>query len=134
VTKRFYLAPVVGSGTDLDPYRAKVPSGTNYVTVIPSKPDGTPAFPWCVVRVARASGLFVDLDADADVDRWPDFPLDTMVRDIPVAERTRLADALTRRGIDTSDVVGTTTLRQILRRVGRLLDARFSEIVTDVRE
>jgi hypothetical protein len=131
MARRWYLCPVVGTGTEDDSYRAKVADfGVNHIAVIPSKPDGTPRFGWCLVKVNAAS--FAALDADADLDGFPLVSLDATVASLPAGARTRLRAALERRGIDTSDVTGSTPLRAILRRLGRLLDDRFDEDLNDV--
>lgn len=134
MARRFYLAPVIGTGTEADPYRAKVPPGTNHAALIRVLPNGTIVLPWCIVRVARAVDDFTDIDADTDLDGWPLFPLDTRVNQLSVTQRNRLRTALERRGIDTSDVAGTTTLRTILRRVAKLLQPDATEATFDVSE
>lgn len=55
-------------------YRAKLPTGTSHVAVIPSKVDGTPKYNWCFVLVDTS-----DLPAVAAVPNiylLPDFGLD----------------------------------------------------------
>jgi hypothetical protein len=129
--KRWFLSPVVGTGSENDAYRSKIADfGVNHVAVIPSKPDGTPRFGWCLVKVNAAS--FAALDADADLDGFPLVSLDATVASLPAGVRTRLRTALERRGIDTTDVTGATPLRVIVRRLGRLLDDRFDEDANDV--
>lgn len=134
MASRFYLAPIIGTGTEIDPYRAKIPTGTNYASLIRIGLDGVPVLPWCVVQVARAGGNFADLDSDGDLDVWPLVPLDTQVNQLTATQRSRLRTALERRGIDSSDVSGTTTLRAILRRVARLLQPDASESSLSVSE
>lgn len=135
MAKRWYLAPVTGTGTLADPYRAKLPVGTNHSAVIATDPKtGVPVLPWCLVKVARGSGAFGDLDGDGDLDPLPVIALDAKVSDLAPSVRTRFAAGLEKRGIDTSDVRGATTIRQIVRRVGRMLDADFHEDATDASE
>lgn len=137
MAKRWYVAKVVGTGTNADPFRPKgvMEAGVSCVASIATNPiTGAPALPWCLVKIARASGDFTDFDADTDLDGFPLLSLDTRVNQLPAAQRNRIAAALTKYGIDTSDVQGTTTLRQIVRRIGRLLEPGFHEDVNDVSE
>jgi hypothetical protein len=131
MAKRWFLCPVIGTGAEGDYYRAKVADyGVAHVAVIPSKPDGSPLLNWCIVKVAASD--FTQLDADADVDGWPNVSLDTTVSQLPAPVRTRIRAALTKRGIDTSDVTGATPLRAILKRIGRAMEATFDPDVVDV--
>jgi hypothetical protein len=124
---------VIGTGAADDPWRAKIHGmGVNYVAVIPSKPDGSPALPWCIVKVAATD--FSAIDADADIDAWPAVSLDATVAQLPTAARTRIRTALVNRGIDVSDFTGATTLRAVLRRIGRSLEPDFHEDVLDVAD
>lgn len=133
MAKRWFICPVIGTGTAADPWRAKAADlNVNHVSVWPSKPDGSPALNWCLVKVSAAD--FTQLDADAAVDGWPNASLDTTVAQLPPAVRTRLAAALTKRGIDTSAVTGSTPLRAILKRIGKALEIDFDPDVVDVSD
>jgi len=124
---RIYLASIVGTGSDDDPYRAKLPPGTDHVAVITSGADGHPQMPWCLVMVARSRSDWSDLDDDPDLDRWPTVSLGTRGRDLPDSDQQSLAAALSRRGLAADDVGTDSTLREILLRVGRSLDASFDD-------
>lgn len=133
MAKRWFLCPVVGTGAADDPYRAKAHDyGVDYSAVIPSNPDGTPRFNWCLAKVAASD--FAALDADGAFDAWPNVSLDTTVAQLPLAVRNRLRTALTNRGVDVSDVTGQTPLRAILRRIGRAMEPLFDPDVLDVRD
>jgi hypothetical protein len=126
MSRRYYLAPIVGSGTMADPYRARVDlHSKNWSAVIPSKPDGTPRFAWalCIVAAADHSAL----EADALLDKLPNIDLDRTLADLSAAQRTALATRLQALGVDTSGVSASTTMRQVLRRVGQTLAADFDE-------
>lgn len=118
---RWFLCPVIGSGTEADPYRAKVADlGVDHSAMIPSRADGTPRFLWCIVAVDTAS--FTALDTDTDLDGIPDISLSTELRDLSAAARNRLQTALSKRGIDTTGITLSTTVGQVLLRVMRTLD------------
>lgn len=131
MAKRWLLCPVIGAGTEDDPYRAKVQDyGVDHSAVIPSLPDGTPRFGWCLVHASAND--FAAILADAQVDAFPDRLIDTRIGDLPAGVRNALRTRLEARGIDTSDVSGNVTLRQIIRRIGKLLDGNFGEDDTGV--
>jgi hypothetical protein len=67
VAGRFWLTTVIGSGSDLDPYRAKTQdvaalNGIGCVAHLPTKIDGTPRFGYCVTRAANIAALRADPD------------------------------------------------------------------------
>lgn len=131
MAKRWFICPVVGTGTSDDPWRAKAHDlNVNCTAVIPSNPDGSPQFNWCLVKVAAID--FTALAADGTIDAWPNVSLDTTVNQLPAAVRNRLKTALTNRGIDTSDLTGATPLRLILRRIGRSMQSSFHEDLVDI--
>lgn len=130
---RHYFAPVIGTGTATDPYRATVADlAVSHVAVIPSRPDGTPRFPWALVTVAAPS--FSVLDSDPALAGLPAVNLDLTLADLPKTARDRLLTLCQERGIDTTGVTGTTALRQVVRRIGRHLEPDYDERVVLVRE
>jgi hypothetical protein len=126
MSRRYYLAPIIGSGTLADPYRARVDVHVkNWSALIPSKPDGTPLFAWalCAVNAADHSAL----DADSLLDKLPQIDLDRTLADLTAGQRAALASRLQALGVDTSGVSASTTLRQVLRRIGQTLVGDFDE-------
>lgn len=130
--KRYALVPVIGTGTESDPWRPKVPEGLSYSAVIPARADGSPALPWGLVIVA-ASDLAA-LDEDVDLDAFPHVPLSTRLGDLPATWRQRIRAALERRGVDTSQATANNTVGDLLRYIGRHLDGNFTLEYLDVRE
>lgn len=129
--KRYYLSPIVGTGDETDPYRPKVADyGVNWVGVIPSLPTGQPAFSWALVLVEAVNhGKIL---ADAAIDALPDFPLDGKVSAIQTATKNRMLEAMTARGINTSFVGSADGYRDVVRGIGRALEATFDENHFDV--
>lgn len=49
MTREYYVSPIIGTGTDDDPYRSAVSRIGNYATDIPSDPiTGAPLFSECI--------------------------------------------------------------------------------------
>jgi hypothetical protein len=130
--KRFYLSPIIGTGTDDDPYRTKLSDyGVNHVAVIPNGADGRPLFNRALCIVASAD--HTQLVADGAIDRFPDLSLDAQMSSLTNAERTRIRNFLTNRNIAIT-FTNTDTYRSVLRKIGRHFDARFDENRFDVSE
>jgi hypothetical protein len=132
MAKRWYIAPVIGTGAEEDAYRPKVPEGINWVAVIPSNPDGTPRFNWCLVKVAATDHSA--LLNDAEIDAMPNIALDDPISTLSAAMRNAIQNRLEARGIDTSGITLQTTFRQIVRRIGRHLDTDFGENALDIAD
>lgn len=130
--KRYYISPIVGTGAEDDPYRPKVADyGVSWVGVIPSNPDtGRPVYPWCLVLVEAIN--HAALLADGAIDALPEFPLDGKVSAITRATKTRMSTALSKRGIDTSFIGSADGYRDVIRGIGRSLEASFDENGFDV--
>lgn len=147
MSKRYYLAPVIGSGNRADPrpwtattgpYRAKVADYTGgYTAVIPTDNDpaspnyGKPVFPWalCLADVPDHTPLI----NDAALEALADVALDIKVSAVGNAARKRLSDALTRFGISTAIVTNADAYRDVIRGIGQALDGNFNENNFDVR-
>ncbi len=130
--KRYAICPVIGSGAEDDPYRAKVPTSMNHVAVIPSHPDGTPRWPWALVEVAGAD--LSALDADAEVDAFPIVSAETLLSSLSKPVQNRIRDVLQRRGVGFTFVPDYTVV-DLIAAIGAYLDAgQFSRIGTSVRD
>lgn len=125
--KRYYLAPVVGSGASIeDPRRLDFPAGFNLSAVIA---DGVG---WGVGIVAAPDHSL--LAGDPRLVPLPNMPLDTLLADVPQAQRdTFVARCQSRLGISV-DLSQFTTYRQMLRSIARRLDAGFREQALDVSD
>lgn len=132
MSKRYYLAPIVGDGSEENPYRAKVPRGVNHVAEIKIGPDGKPASAYALVLVAAIN--HVPLLSDADLDALPDFPKDAKVNAMHAATKTAMRAAMTRRGIPTDSADNADGYRDVIRAIGRALNSNFHEDNFDVSE
>lgn len=137
MSKRYYIAPVVGEGTEESPYRAKVPAGVNYVAEIDIHPaghpqEGRPAKPWALVMVATAD--HTALLEDPDLDALPDVGLETTIANIPTAARANMRERFTARGINGRIAQDADTMRDVIRSAGRNLNPTFHEDNFNVSE
>ena len=116
----YALAQIIGVGTGEDPYRANV-SGSGFHSLIKSKTDGHPKFAWCLVECfdidnATGTGLF----------KLPTIGLDEpLVNITPILARTGMITELTGKGIDVSNLTDQSTMRDVVRIVGKHQDGAF---------
>ena len=133
---RFYLCPVIGSGSDADPYRPKLHGLGGFAAMIPSNATtGAPLFSWTVaiVRAVDWAALDADLELEKlfDTSDLPDgintfaevkaYLQSKTVGDIPVLRRQAMDIRLTAKGIDTSAITLQTTWWQVLKGIYRHL-------------
>lgn len=131
MAKRWFIAPVIGTGTRADPYRAKVHDyGVPHSAMIPSNADGTPKFAWCIC-IASATN-FSAIDADAAIDGFPEAALDRALGSFSAAVRNRVQNFLTNRGVDLTGITLSSTLADLLDRVRDRLDDRCDRRNMDV--
>lgn len=117
MSKRWYIAPIIGDGTEGNFYRLKLPAGVNYSAVIPSNADGTPKFTFGLAIVAAAD--HTALLNDPELDAIPNSNVD---KTMSVAERGAVILRLAARGISTTRVATEASPREIVRLVGRHLE------------
>lgn len=119
---RFYLTPIVGSGTETDPYRAKA-EGFAHVCLVPTNPEtGIPLFNWGLM-VVRGDDL-TTLDADSELEGFP-INLNSTIGDLSTAARNRIRNKLQTLGFDTTQFTNATTIRAVLTVVGERLFPGF---------
>ena len=84
-TMHHYIVPIIGKGTEEDPYRAsiadmKLLNGASipYVSVIPSNEDGTPKNTWCLVKTYEvvSDPNFIELPNEVTTDKIASFVVD----------------------------------------------------------
>lgn len=129
MARRYYLAPVIGTGTVGDPYRLKIGNyvlseGDRHVAFIPSKADGTPRFNWglCVLDAADQTSALNDNQMFA----LPDKLLDQTITN---REANAINTKLAQLGV-TVTVSAGDTVRSILLRVGQWMDNNF-DVLSD---
>lgn len=135
MAKRFYISPVIGNGTLDNAYRAalsdvqRLESGSSLVSLIPSKPDGTPKFAFCLCIVNAAN--HVALGNVTDADQFPDITLDSQLSVLTTQQKNALLNFAARRGIPTTGLNNSSTFRNVLERIGQFLDLNFSALNFD---
>ena len=134
MAKRYYLATVI---VDVDPVEGgpRVRAKTAFYAisqsaVIPSGPDGMPLFNWALVVVNGVN--HAPLLADSQIDALPDVPLDVKVNAITTSVRQDMSAALARRGIAAAVITQADGYRDVIRGLGRVLQADFNENGLDV--
>lgn len=122
--KRYYLSPVIGSGSETDAYRPKIADyGVTWQGTIPTDSTGRPTFPWTLVLVDAAD--HAALVADAALTPLLDYPLGRTVAGLAPAEKARLRAALTARGVSTTVVANASSYADVILRIGRALEPTF---------
>lgn len=133
MSRRYYLTPIVGSGTFADPYRAKAEQYGNCSTVIPTGADGRPLFAWALCVVASPDHAAPR--ADAALTPFPAaVSLDTLWSSFSNQQRNRVTTFLANQGVSTASLTAGSTVRDVLRLVGRALDPSFAESALGVGE
>lgn len=117
---RYYLSPIIGTGTESNPYRPKIADyGVSWACVIQSNTAGHPAKAWCLVLVEAPDQTA--LRADADLDDFPEVLLDSALSRLSTPVRNRISTALSKIGL----TMPTGTFGDLVRVVGRALDLSF---------
>jgi hypothetical protein len=129
--KRFYVSPIIGDGSEFDPFRAKIQDySVNHVAVIPSGADGKPLYSWALVIVAEKD--HGKLLADNTIQALPDFPFDAKVSAMQTATKNMMTAKLKNRGIATDFIISTDGYRDVIRGIGRQLVPDFDENSFDI--
>lgn len=125
MSKRYYLADIIGDGTETNPYRPAVADhGVAWVGVIDSDPEtGAPLHANTLVCVETEN--HAKLRADTRIDPLPDFALDGKLTAINTAARNGMLKALTKRGFSTAAINNADGYRDALQQIGRQRGAVF---------
>lgn len=108
MAKRYVLNPVIGAGTENNPYRAAVSgvSQTNHNSLIPTHPighaeEGQPKFNFAFSVVGTANLAGVSAISNAFV--FPDYPLDGRLDGMEGATRTGMVQSTEAYDLDGAD-------------------------------
>lgn len=121
---RWALSPIVGTGTMADPYRAKAADYGAHVAIIPGNDDGTPRFPWALVRLDDSADMTAAA-ADTTLRLLPAWSLDHV---LTAAEATSVTNALGKFGIAGYPSPTGRTVRQVLRWIADQLDITWQGV------
>lgn len=124
--KRYYISPLIGSGTRADPYRVAIASYPNiaYSSIIPTDPvTGAPTATWaiCIVDAADHTALL----ADSSLFSFPNATPDTQISTLSNQERNRMRNGLSQFGLDPNLVNQSNTMRDLVNSLGKLLEPTF---------
>ena len=121
---RPYLSPIIGTGTDADPYRPKVATyPVAWAAVIAGQPNGAPKLTWSLVLV-NAPDLTA-LEADADLLSIPGSDMSTTISSLGNQTRNRIQSGLNSRNI-TVTVTNYATVGELVTAIGQAQDPNFS--------
>ncbi len=122
---RYYLCPVVGTGSEGNPFRAKVTDAKvkRVSAVIKSNSDGRPTFPWTIARVTSTD--FSEVEAMDGVTRLG--TKTTLNTALSISQKDTIDTALKEQG---EKLEGDTTPRVL---ITRLIKRHYSH-VDDVLE
>lgn len=134
MSKRYYISPIIGDGSEFNPFRPKVADyGVSWAGSIPSDPNtGQPLSTWALVVVNAKN--HAALLADDAINALPDFPLDGKVSSVHTATKNNMIAKMKKRGINTAFIDSTDGYREVIRGVGKILDPQFDENNFDVAE
>lgn len=123
--KRYYLSPIIGTGSEFDAYRPKVDTyGVAWAGGMKRNPTtGVPVFAWMLVIVEAKN--HTPLLLDPDIYGLPDFPLDGKVSAIQTNTKNAMIAALQARGIDTALVGSADGYRDVLEGIGKTQEPTF---------
>lgn len=123
--RKYYVCDVIGDGTELNPYRAKISDlAVNHVSVMNA------AKTWAMCRVA---GINLELlDMTPGIDAMPDFPLDSKMTSMGNAAKNNMNAKLNARSI--TQPTSPDAYREVIRHVGQQANANFNEDNFDVSE
>lgn len=131
MAKRFYISKIVGDGTEYNPFRPKVADyNVSWSGVIPSNEDGTPKFGFTFVIVNTQD--HTALLADPQIKGMPELSLDAQISTLSKATRDKMLAYFDDEGIDRTGLTLQSTMRDVLRRVGKHLSESFDENKFDV--
>lgn len=138
MAKRYCVCPVIGTGTILDPYRAAVSDVAAAVSLIPSKPDGSPryGFAFCLVSTDNLAAVLAVTNGYV----LPDYPLDGRMDGMEAVARAGLVQSVEAYDLDGQGLNPDAThadadgYRDVLTRIARTWEPAFSINNFDVRE
>jgi hypothetical protein len=117
MSDRYYLCPIVGTGTEANPYRAKVADASKVGSVsaaIKSNPDGKPTYRWTVARVEAVD--FTAVEAMEGVTRLGS--KSTMESPLTIGQKQELEDKLQEVGenLDAKDTTPRFLITRLIKR------------------
>ncbi len=124
--RRYYLTPIIGSGTEADPYRVALAHAMRaYSVVIPTDPaTGVPVAAWGLAVVDADD--HAPFDGDGTLSPVGPYALTTTIASLTTSQRNAIKNALSKFGLPGSLVDNAATIGDLLYAVGSQLP-RFRE-------
>lgn len=123
--KRWYISQIVGTGTDTDPYRAKVGGSAlikGHSAIIPTGANGVPLYNWALVLVEAADHSLLMSDSGNEI--LPNKQLGAVFNS---SERALIKAALSRWGLPAALIDNAVTYRGFIRALAQRLDPQAAE-------
>lgn len=137
MSKRYYISPIIGSGVEGDPYRAKVSEHPMraHAVLVPTHPEGHPQYghpvhPWTLAIVDADD--HAPILADVTIEPLPDLHKDQDIRPLSRPLRERIGERLAAYGVEFDTEKAGIRMRDMLRAVGQTLEPDFHEDRLDV--
>lgn len=138
--KRYMICPIIGAGTQGNPYRAAVAdvSGAEVNSLIPSNQDGSPRYGFAFCRVAAVN--FTAVLAITNSYAFPDFPLDSQMSGMESEARTGMVQSVEAYNMDgqgfnlVADHDDTDSFRQVIEAIAKQIEPAFNANTFDVSE
>jgi hypothetical protein len=124
--RRYFIAPVVGTGTSSDPYRPKIRANElSWSAFIPTGPDGHPKLPWCIAYV-DGTDLTTEIN-DAQLFEITDQLDLTVESSLTNQRKNALRTRMATYGVVVPDntTINPWTMRELLIFIGQALDPAF---------
>ena len=118
-TTRYYLSPIIGTGTEQDPFRPAIgdfPNATHktfafgYAAIVPSYVPS-----WTFVLVASTNHN--PLIHQPDFGPLPDIPLETSVQDMQASDREMIQETLSRFELDPAILDAAATYLDVIQAI-----------------
>lgn len=121
---RYYLSPIIGTGSYDDPIRPKLAdTGVSYVTLIATIGHPSGAKTWCLCSVESTD--FAALEADSALGKFPSADATALISSFSNGVRNQLQNQFDSRGIPLT-VNSFNTLGDLITALGQLFEPGFS--------
>jgi len=126
---RYMIAPIIGTGTDENPYRPEMPDVVNKNPRIPTLPNGAPKYRFAFCVVATPSIAAIEQVSNAYV--FPDYPLDGLLSGMESGVRAAMVQSVQAYNLDNNGYYlvvpneDTNSFRDVITSIGLQFDPSF---------
>ena len=135
--KRYCISPIIGFGTNAEPYRAAIADVAPVVSLIPTGPDGRPLYRFCFCLVS--TDRLADVLAVTNSYVFPDYPLDAKMDAMESKARADMVQNIAAYNVDekgkTLDISHKDTdgFRDAVTKLAKQFDSAFTIDDFDVK-